>query len=84
MFGSFYEMGDIRGVFVGHDHNSDFIGSLNGIRLGFGRKTGYASAYHEILKRGARVIELDEKENKIQTYIRTLAGTEFEYSFTLK
>ncbi len=84
LFSSFYEMGDIRGVFVGHDHNSDFIGSLNGIRLGFGRKTGYASAYHEILKRGARVIELDEKENKIDTYIRTIAGTEFEYSFTMK
>ena len=47
-------------------------------------KTGYSSAYHEILQRGARVIELDEIENKIQTYIRTLAGIEFEYLFTLK
>ena len=47
-------------------------------------KTGYASANHEILKRGVRVIVLDEIENKIQTYIRTLAGNEFEYSFTLK
>ncbi len=77
LFTSFIEMGDISGVFVGHDHNNDFAGILAKICLAYGRKTGYNSAYKEILERGARIIELDEKENKFSTYIRTLSGTSF-------
>ncbi len=84
LFSAFVEMGDVMGVFVGHDHNDDYVGSLSNICLGYGRKTGYASAYHEILERGARVIELYENEKKFDTHIRTLTGTELNYSFTLK
>ena len=75
-------MGDVLGIFAGHDHNNDFVGSLTGICLGYGRKTGYASAYHEILERGARVIELHENEKKFDTYVRTLSGTSLNFSFT--
>ena len=82
LFSSFIEMGDVLGVFVGHDHNNDYVGQLAGICLGYGRKTGYASAYHEILERGARVIELYENERKFDTHIRTLSGTCLDYTFT--
>ena len=82
LFSSFVEMGDVFGVFVGHDHNNDYVGPLAGICLGYGRKTGYASAYHEILPRGARIIELYENEKKFDTHIRTLSGTLLNYSFT--
>lgn len=74
LFASFVEKGDVAGVFVGHDHNNDFIGELSHIFLGYGRKTGYASAYDEILERGARVIILHENERNFDTYIRTLSG----------
>lgn len=84
LFTSFLEMGDVLGVFVGHDHNDDFTGTLANICLGYGRKTGYNSAYHEILERGARVIELYENDKKFDTYIRTLSGKYFEYSFKQK
>lgn len=84
LFSSFVEMGDVIGVFTGHDHNDDYVGQLASICLGYGRKTGYASAYHEILKRGARIIELYENEQKFDTHIRTLTGTELDYSFTRK
>lgn len=84
LFSSFVEMGDVLGVFVGHDHNNDFVGTAANISLGYGRKTGYASAYHEILERGARVIELYENEKKFDTHIRTLSGTCLEYSFLRK
>lgn len=82
LFLSFVEMGNVIGVFTGHDHNDDYVGQLAGICLGYGRKTGYASAYHEILKRGARIIELYENEKKFDTHIRTINGTELDYSFT--
>lgn len=77
LFASFVEKGDVLGVFVGHDHNNDFVGKLSGICLGYGRKTGYASAYNEILERGARIIVLQENEQKFDTYIRTLSGIYF-------
>jgi len=84
LFSSFVEMGDVLGVFVGHDHNDDYVGTAANICLGYGRKTGYASAYHEILERGARVIELYENEKKFDTHIRTLSGSSLEYSFSRK
>jgi len=84
LFSSFVEMGDVLGVFVGHDHNDDYVGTAANICLGYGRKTGYASAYHEILERGARVIELYENEKKFDTHIRTLSGNCLEYSFLRK
>lgn len=30
-------------MFCGHDHNNDFGGFVNGIEIGFGRKTGFGS-----------------------------------------
>ncbi len=84
LFSSFYEIGDVMGVFVGHDHNDDYVGSLAGICLGYGRKTGYASAYEEVLKRGARIIELNENGKRFDTYIRTMSGTSLNYSFNRK
>lgn len=81
LFASFVEKGDVLGVFAGHDHNNDYVGTLADICLGFGRKTGYTPAYHEILERGARVINLYENEAKFDTYIRTMNNTCLHYSF---
>jgi hypothetical protein len=81
LFTSFVEMHDVLGIFVGHDHNNDFIGTAANICFGYGRKTGYNSAYTEILERGARVIELYENERKFDTYIRTMSGQCLFYTF---
>ncbi|HAZ01614.1 MAG: hypothetical protein A2W90_07275 [Bacteroidetes bacterium GWF2_42_66] len=84
LFSSFVEIGNVIGIFVGHDHNNDYVGTVADICLGFGRKTGYTSAYHEILERGARIIELYENEKKFDTHIRTMTGTYLNYSFVKK
>lgn len=43
----------------GHDHMNDFIGEYNGVRLAYGRKTGYGSTGPlPGVTRGARVIQL--------------------------
>ena len=81
LFWAFLQQKDVMATFVGHDHNDDFIGSLANIRLAYGRKSGYVTAYKEILERGARVIELHEAEKEVKTYIRTLSGISLEYDF---
>ncbi len=81
LLAAFIERKDVLGVFCGHDHNNDYIGIMDGICLGYGRKTGYVSAYKEILERGGRVIDLYEDDAKFDTYIWALSGRCFNYSF---
>lgn len=79
MFASFIEAQDVMGVFVGHDHDNDFIGINKDIALGFGRVTG-ADAYGS-LKRGGRIIQLYEDQRKFDTWITTPAGREVTYYY---
>lgn len=49
----------INAIYSGHDHNNDYVGVLEGVRLGFGRKTGCGSyGPPKGWKHGARVVEL--------------------------
>ena len=70
MFAAMLEMKDVMGTFVGHDHNNNFIGSLNNICLAYGCKTGLDSYGH--LEKGARVIEIYEGERRFDSWIHTL------------
>lgn len=79
LFSSMVDMGDVMGVFVGHDHDNDYIGIEYDIALGFGRKTG-ADAYG-ILEKGARIIEMYEDKFKFDSWICTPSGTELVYYF---
>lgn len=79
MFASFIDRGDVMGVFVGHDHDNDFLGIDKGIVLGYGRVTG-ADAYGS-LTRGARIIKLYEGRSKFDTWIATPAGREAVYYY---
>ena len=80
MFASFVEMQDVMGVFVGHDHNNDYIGTTFDIALAYGRVTG-ADAYGK-LERGARIIELEEdKPENFTTWIRAQSGVEHKYYY---
>lgn len=76
---SMVEMGDIMGIFVGHDHNNNYIGIEHDIALAFGQVTGN-DAYGK-LKRGGRVIKLYENKFQFDTWIRTEAGKEFIYYY---
>lgn len=67
LFGAMVQMGDVMGVFVGHDHENDYCGTLHGIRLCYGRVTGY-NTYGK-MRRGARVIELREGKRSFDTWI---------------
>ena len=41
MFGALKEDKTVDWVTVGHDHNNDYYGNIDGINLAYGRKTGY-------------------------------------------
>lgn len=73
MFASMKEMGDILGVFVGHDHDDDYAVFWKGILLAYGRYTGGDTVYNN-LTNGARVIEMTEGEKNFKTWIRLKGG----------
>ncbi|MDQ8734719.1 metallophosphoesterase family protein [Paenibacillus sp. LHD-38] len=68
LFTALMERGDVIGTFVGHDHDNDYTGMLHGIRLCYGRVSGY-NCYGK-LQRGARVIRLQEGLRDFKTWIR--------------
>lgn len=75
LFSAMVEMGDVAGIFVGHDHANDYWGSLHGIRLAYGRATGYQTYGKEGMLRGARVIRLTEGSRDFETWLRLDDGS---------
>ncbi len=73
-FAAMHEAGDVLGALVGHDHINDFEGSLYGLRLCFGRGTGYNTYGKEGFKRGARVIRLREGVRDFESWLRLEGG----------
>ena len=65
-------------VSVGHNHRNDFYGTLSGITLGYGRKSGFASITDKDLKIGARVFEVSN-DGSIRTWVREQDGGVVEY-----
>ncbi len=52
-YAALHEAGDVMGTFVGHDHVNDFVGDLYGIRLCYGRATGFNTYGRQGFTRGA-------------------------------
>ncbi len=79
LFASMVEMGDIMGVFTGHDHVNNYIGILHNIALGYGQVTGLNAYGH--FERGGRIIEIKEGQHSFNTWIRTLKGESLHYNY---
>ncbi|MFB9326449.1 metallophosphoesterase family protein [Paenibacillus aurantiacus] len=75
LFAAMVEAGDVMGTFVGHDHINDFSGELCGIRLTYGRASGYNTYGKEGFPRGARVIRLREGERSFESWLRLDDGS---------
>lgn len=80
MFAAMKQSGDILGVFVGHDHDNDFVVNWKGILLAYGRYTGGNTVYNDI-ENGARVIELQEGVRGLKTWIREKSGMVYLVDF---
>ena len=79
LFASMVEKKDVMGIFVGHDHDNNYIGIDHDICMAFGQVTG-ADAYGT-LERGSRIIEMHEGEFSFNSWIRTKSGTQFHYNY---
>lgn len=73
MFAAMKQGGSIKGVFVGHDHDSDFVACYKGIALCYGRFSGSDTVYNNI-PRGARFIELKAGTSEFSTWMRDDQG----------
>ena len=73
-FAAMVEAGDVMGTFCGHDHVNDFEGELHGIRLCYGRATGFGEYGRKGFPRGARVIRLREGRAAFETWMRLEGG----------
>ncbi|MDR0459724.1 MAG: metallophosphoesterase [Coriobacteriales bacterium] len=60
LFEAAKECGDVRAIFVGHDHVNDYIGNYYGIYLSYDASIGYATYGGEM--KGGRVIELNKSD----------------------
>ncbi|GMQ59006.1 metallophosphoesterase family protein [Vallitalea sediminicola] len=74
-FSAMVEMGDVKGVFVGHDHINDYHGELNGIQLCYGRATGYNTYTKDGFSHGARIILVKKNKKDFKSWLRLDDGT---------
>lgn len=77
LFEAIKEVGNIWGVFHGHDHNNDFVAYYQGVYIGYGRKSGYGGYGGKVADRpGSRIIELTYKDGLVswETWIRLDSG----------
>lgn len=74
MFVSMKEMKDIEAVFVGHDHNNDFVTYWKKMFFIYGRFSGCDNVYNDLKPNGARVIELTEGKEGFRSWIRLYGG----------
>ena len=78
MFNAMLHRGDVKGLFVGHDHINTYVGNYYGIDLGYAPGTGFGTYglggadNHRL--RGARVFRLDENVEGVY------AGTELRFA----
>lgn len=79
LFSAMIEQKDVMGVFTGHDHDNNYVGTYKDIALGFGNVTG-ADAYGK-LERGGRVIILKENRFSFKSYISTPTQTKYDFNY---
>ena len=69
MYNAILERGDVKGVFVGHDHINDYVGDYYGVMLGYAPGTGFGayglSGTQRNRMRGGRVFELTESGDDV-------------------
>ncbi|KZL90380.1 metallophosphoesterase family protein [Clostridium magnum] len=60
LFDAIVNTGDVKGIFVGHDHSNTYTAALNNITLGYAGNVGYATYGNPKLQKGARIFEINE------------------------
>jgi len=74
LFQAMVQQGDMIAAFCGHNHTNTYIGTLDGVDLGFTPGAGF-NEYGAAKERGVRVIELHESDlSTYDTHLLTFIG----------
>ena len=68
------EMGDIKAMVFGHDHDCDFVTKWKDIFLMHGRFSGGDTVYNDLKPCGARVFEFTKGQTSFRSWIRLIGG----------
>lgn len=86
MFNAILERGDVKGVFVGHDHINDYVGDYYGVMLGYAPGTGFGayglSGAERNRMRGGRVFELKETGEDVAITTRVVYARDLGIDLT--
>ena len=74
LFVSMKEMGDVKAIICGHDHDNDYAMKWNDIFLMYGRYSGCDTVYNNLKPNGARVIELTQDDTTFRSWVRLYGG----------
>lgn len=69
------EMGDIKAIVSGHEHDCDFVSQLDGLYYIYGRYSGGDCEYNHLGLSGARIFEFTEGKEGFRTYVRYVDGS---------
>lgn len=71
LFNKVSKIGDVKGIFTGHDHLNNYCAVLRGIKLGYAGYIGYETYGRDDVPRGARVFLINENSPaNFKTWIR--------------
>ncbi|UNK72278.1 metallophosphoesterase family protein [Microbacterium sp. H1-D42] len=86
MFNAILERGDVKGVFVGHDHINDYVGDYYGVKLGYAPGTGFGAyglpGAGRNRMRGGRVFELTESGEDVSIETRVVYARDLGIDLT--
>ena len=86
MYNAILERGDVKGVFVGHDHINDYVGDYYGVLLGYAPGTGFGayglSGAERNRMRGGRVFELTESGDDVAIETRVVYARDLGIDLT--
>lgn len=68
MFAAMVQTGSVMGIFVGHDHDNDYVVAEKGVALGYGRFSGDDTTYNN-LRPGVRLISVQEGRRAFESWI---------------
>jgi len=86
MYNAILERGDVKGVFVGHDHVNDYVGDYYGVMLGYAPGTGFGAygldGAERNRLRGGRVFELTENGDDVSIQTRVVYARDLGIDLT--
>lgn len=86
MFNAILERGDVKGVFVGHDHVNDYYGDYYGVLLGYAPGTGFGAyglpGAERNRMRGGRVFELTQNGDDVSIATRVVYARDLGIDLT--